>query len=306
MRRIVTHKSSDLDAIASVWLLKRFYPDWDGADVEFVPAGDKLPGEYENEGQAIEIVDGVETIHVDTGMGALDHHQTSDNNTCGAKLTLDFILNNPESSIHKHEVKKEAVKRVVELVVDDDHFQEVYYPDSNHDVYEFGIVAIIQGHKLMFQKDDAKLVEFGMACLDAILHNLETKIWAEKEIKEKGIEFTSKWGRALAVETINDEVLKLSQMMGYVLAVRKDPNGGFVRIKALPDKRNTDNPDEKQELVRTIDLTPYYVKLKKMDPEASWFLHASKRMLLNGSSKNPTMNGTKLSLEQVVELLQNE
>src|SRR5690606_10528058 len=117
------------------------------------------------------------TIHVDTGMGALDHHQTSDNNTCGAKLTLDFILSNPNSNLHKHEVKKEAVTRIVELVIDDDHFQEVYYPDSNHDVYELGIVAIIQGYKLMYQKDDARLVEFVMECLDAILHNLETKIW---------------------------------------------------------------------------------------------------------------------------------
>lgn len=312
MRKIITHKSSDLDAISSVWLLKRFYPDWDGAEVDFVPAGDKLQGEYENEGQAIEIINGIETIHVDTGMGALDHHQTSDNNTCGAKLTLDFILNNIDSTLHKHEIKREAVKRIVELVIDDDHFQEVYYPDSNHDVYELGIVSIIQGYKLMHQKDDARLVVFVMECLDAVLHNLETKIWAEKEIKEKGIEFTSKWGRSIAIESINDEVLKLSQMMGYVLAVRRDPNGGFIRIKALPDaRRNREakiiNNEEKklQEIVKTIDLTPYYEKLKKMDSDASWFLHASRRMLLNGSSKNPTMRGTKLTLSQVVEILQN-
>ncbi len=314
MRRIVTHKSSDLDAIASVWLLKRFYPDWDGAEVEFVSAGDRLPGEYKNEGNPIELVDGVETIHVDTGMGALDHHQTSDNNTCGAKLTLDFILKNPESNLHKHEVKKEAVERIVELVIDDDHFQEVYYPDSNKDIYALGIVELIQGHKLMFQKDDAKLVNFIMECLDVALHSLETRIWAEEEINKKGIEFTSKWGKSLAIETINDEVLKLSQMRGYVLAVRKDPNGGFIRIKALPDVRSKNeelgikNEEEKkkQDLIKTIDLTPYYKKLKKMDPDASWFLHASKRMLLNGSSKNPTMNGTKLTLSQVVEVLQNQ
>ena len=38
MRRIVTHTSSDLDAISSVWLLKRFYPNWDGAEIVFVNA----------------------------------------------------------------------------------------------------------------------------------------------------------------------------------------------------------------------------------------------------------------------------
>ena len=92
MRRIVTHKSSDLDAITSVWLIKRFLTNWDSASVEFVNAGDKLEGEYQNAGEAIEIIDGIETITVDTGMGALDHHQTADNNCCGASLALDFVV----------------------------------------------------------------------------------------------------------------------------------------------------------------------------------------------------------------------
>ncbi len=295
----MTHKSSDADAITSVWLLKRFYPNWDGAEVEFVNAGEGLPGHEQTEvgrfDKAIEVIDDVETIHVDTGMGALDHHQTADNNTCGAKLTLDFILSDPESSLHKHEIKKEAVERIVQLVIDDDHFQEIYYPDANHDIYEFGIVAIIQGHKLIHQKDDSSLVEFIMECLDSILQNLEKKIWAEREISEKKVEFESKWGKALGIETINDEVLKLAQLMGYRLAVRKDPTGGFIRIKAIPDKRGGESLD--------IDLTEAYEKLKVLDPEASWFLHASKRMLLNGSSKNPEMKGTTLTLSAVIEVL---
>ncbi len=293
----MTHKSCDIDAISSVWLLKRFYPNWDGAEVEFVNAGEKLQGEYQNEGQAIELINGLETIHVDTGLGALDHHQTADNNTCGASLTLEFVLSNPESTLHKHEIKLEAVKRVVELVIDDDHFQEVYYPEANHDIYEFGIVSIIQGYKLNHQKDDQSLVIFIMECLDAVLQNLEKKIWAERELKEKGIEFESKWGKAMGIETINDEVLKFSQMKGYRIAVRKDPDGGFVRIKAVPDKRGSETLG--------IDLTDAYEKLKEMDPEASWFLHASKRMLLNGSSKNPEMKGSKLTLQEVVGVLRS-
>ena len=114
MRKIVTHKSSDLDAISSVWLLKRFMPCWEDAEVAFVNAGEKLPGQYENGGQAIETVDGIPTIHVDTGLGALDHHQTGDNNICGASLTLDFILANQETTLLKHDNKREAVKRIVE------------------------------------------------------------------------------------------------------------------------------------------------------------------------------------------------
>lgn len=312
MRRIITHKSCDIDAISSVWLLKRFYPNWDGAEVAFVNAGEGLEGHDKAEAgdhtKAIEIIDEVETIHVDTGMGALDHHQTADSNTCGASLTLDFILANPESGILKHDIKMEAVKRIVELVIDDDHFQEVYYPDSGHDIYEFGIVSIIQGFKLIHQKDDMALVEFVFQILDSILQNLEKKIWAEREIKEKGIDFESKWGKAMGIESINDEVLKLAQMNGYRVVVRKDPEGGFVRIKAMPDKRMKyeELSIKGEEAGLGIDLTEAYEKLKELDPTASWFLHASKRMLLNGSSKNPEMKGTTLALQQVIEVLSSK
>lgn len=315
MRKIITHKSSDLDAITSVWLLKRFYPNWDGAEVDFVNAGEGVQGHVASDAggfeKAIEVIDDVEVLHVDTGMGALDHHQTADNNTCGASLTYQFILDNPESGIHSHEIKKEAIERIVELVVDDDHFQEVYYPDSSHDIYELGIVSIIQGYKLTHQKDDHALVEFIMECLDSVLQNLEKKIWAEREIKEKGVEFESKWGKALGIESINDEVLKLAQMNGYKVVVRKDPNEGFVRIKAMPNIRSRNNESrimneddkEEQSIIQTIDLTEAYEKIKAMDPDASWFLHASKRMLLNGSSKNPEMKGTSLTLMQVMDVL---
>lgn len=297
MRRIVTHKSSDIDAIASCWLLKRFYPNWDGAEIVFVNAGEKLndPHPAVHEGNPIELIEDIETIHVDTGMGPLDHHQTADNNTCGAKRTLDFVLANPDSNLHKHDIKRESVARMIELVIDDDHFQEIYYPDANHDIYEFGIVAIIQGYKLVNQKNDPALVEFIFTCLDSVLQNFEKKIWAEREIKEKAIEFESHWGKALGIESINDEVLKNAQLSGYKVVVRKDPTGGFVRIKSVPDKRNSESLG--------IDLTEAYEKLKELNPEASWYLHVSKRMLLNGSSKNPEMKGTMLTLDQVIDVL---
>lgn len=291
----MTHKSCDLDAISSVWLLKRFMPGWEDARVEFVNAGEKLPGTYEKEGETIEVVDGVETIHVDTGMGALDHHQTPDNNVCGASKTLDFILQNTQTQLHKRENQREAVKRIVELVIDDDHFQEVYYPDANADIYETGIVAVLQGFKILHRQDDNALVDFGFELLDTIVHNMEAKIWAEDEIKEKGVEFESPWGKSIAVETLNDEVLKQAQMMGYRISIRRDTSYGYIRIKALPDKRGEESLN--------IDLSHVYEKLKEMDPTATWFLHASKRMLLNGSSKNPEMKGTTLSLEQVIEVL---
>ncbi len=296
MKQIVTHKSPDLDAIGSTWLLLRFLRGWEDAKIELVSAGEKLPGNYENEGAVIEIVDGVETIHVDTGLGKLDHHQTQDANTCGASLTLEHILSDNSAPLHGRDTEREAVKRIVEMIVDDDHFQEYYYPEPSHDRYDFSLRGILQGYKMMYQQDDEKVIDLILQDFDALLHSFKIKIWAENEIKEKGIDFETKWGKGLGVETLNDGVLKLAQLQGYTIVVRKDPNQGFVRIKARPAKRNS---GEKE----VIDLTPVYEAITEQDPESSWFLHVSKKMLLNGSSKNPDMRGSDLSLREVIDTI---
>lgn len=311
MKIIVTHKASDLDAIASSWVIKKFLPGWEEAKSRFVPAGEKLIGKYISQGEAIEKVDTngktADVIHVDTGMGKLDHHQTEDTNICATSLAFDYVLvNNP--SLAKNEIRVNALKRIVDYVIDDDHFQEVFYPNPSADVYDFTIVGLIMGIKIRFPKDDETCMKFGMDLMDSAFHFFENKVWAENEMKEKGIEFTSRFGKSLAIETINDAFLKLAQEHGYILAVRKDSSTGSIRIKARPKKRiiNKEAGIKRNGFEDVdVDLTPVYEKLKQMDPDATWFLHASKRMLLNGSSKNPNMKGTKLTLSEVVEVLQN-
>ncbi len=318
MKRIVTHKSPDLDAIGSTWLILRFLPTWEDSKVEFVSAGEKFDGNYKSEGKVIEIIDAVETIHVDTGLGRLDHHQTQDNNVCGASLTLEYVLANEESSLNRHDTKREAVKRIIELVIDDDHFQEYYNPNPSSDVYDFCLRGILQGYKLMYQSDDNKITELILNAFDSLLHAFEAKIWAENEIKDKGVEFDTKWGKGLGVETLNDVVLKLAQLQGYSIVVRKDPQQGFVRIKARPTRRKREfqisnfkfqiepsNKTSKKPKSSEIDLTPVYEKIKEMDPESTWFLHVSKKMLLNGSSKNPEMRGSRLSLREVIDIIKS-
>ena len=312
MKIIVTHKASDLDAVASSWIIKRFLPGWENAEVRFVPAGEKLAGKYLRTGDVIERVafgDGEEAdvIHVDTGMCSLDHHQIDDDDVCATSLAFDYALKNNES-LKKDENKVEALKRIVEYAVDDDHFQELFYQNPTADIYDFSIVGLLHGIKMLYPKDDVSVMNFGMDALDASLHYFENRVWAEHEIAEKGIRFDTKWGKSLAIETLNDTVMKLGQTMGYVLTIRKDPSTGSVRIKARPKKRKTQNSKLKTKNTFediNIDLTPVYEKLKKMDSDATWYLHISKRMLLNGSSKNPTMKGSSLTLSEVVEVLQN-
>ena len=300
MKIIVTHNSPDWDAIASIWLIKKFLPGWHEIEIKFVPAGERLNSSKLTE--PIEEIGENEVIHVDTGLGALDHHQTEDENMSAASLTLDFILRRSSSGQVMNKEKLEAIERMVKVIVDADHFKEVFWDNPIADYHEFSFLGILEGLKLERPDDDEYYMNFGIECLDAILHNFENRVWAEKEIKENGRKFKTKWGEGIAIETINDSVLKLSQKLGYVVAVRRDPRKGYIRIKARP-LYETQNKELRTKN-KDVNLTPLFEKLKKMDPNATWYLHVSKKMLLNGTAKNPKMSPTNLSLDDIIRAIE--
>lgn len=256
----------------------------------------------------IKIINENEMIHVDTGDGPLDHHLTADESVSAASLAWDFIKQVQTSkfsprdeagkvqSSERWEDKKEAIERIVKIVVDVDHFKEVSWKAPLAFYHDFSLLGILDGLKFQKPNEDSFYVEFISQCLDALLHDFENRIWAEKEIAEKGIEFSTRFGKGLGVETINDSVIKLGQKMGFLIVVRKDPRKGYLRIKARSSFKAQKGD---------MDLTLVYEKFKKMDPNASWFLHVSKKMLLNGSPKNPKMRPTRLSLSDIIEVLKS-
>ena len=302
MKLVVTHASPDLDAITSVWLIKRFLPGWENAELKFVPAGERISNvkfQMSNFKNPIERIGEDEVIHVDTGLGPLDHHQTASDVVSATSLTWEYVkrVQSSKFRVQSEETKRvkdqeEAIERMVKVVVEIDHFKEVFWKDPLADYHEFSLLEILDGLKLQKPNQDNYYVDFCIECLDAILHDFENRIWAEKEIAQNGKKFATRFGQGIGFETLNDSVIKLAQKMGYMLVVRKDPRKGYTRIKARPG-------DEKQD----IDLTLVYEKLKKMDPKATWFLHISKKMLLNGTTKNPKMIPTQLSLEQIIQVL---
>ena len=299
MKIIATHSSPDIDAIASVWLIKKFLPGWENAIVKFVSAGERIDkGKWKDLGgtSPVECIEDDEVIHVDTGLGVLDHHQTASDKICAASLTWDYVqTKNRELRAEisdKMKNKIEAISRMIGVIIEDDHFKEVFRKDALADYQQFDLAGILDGLKLQYQNQDNYYYEFVSKSLDAILHEFENRIWAEKEIKENSQKFETKFGKGIGLETINDTVVKLAQKMGYVIVVRKDPRKGYVRIKALPA---TDKID--------IDLTPAYEKLIIMDPGATWYLHISKKMLLNGSVKSPKMRPSKLKIDEIIKVL---
>jgi hypothetical protein len=243
----------------------------------------------------IEMLGNDEVIHVDTGLGPLDHHQTQDTTISAASRTWEYVQAMLlEAKDHVTPEHKEAVSRIVQIVVDTDHFKEVFWHDAASDIYEFSLLGVLEGFKLQKQNKDSECLAFGIVCLDALLVTFENRIWAEREIATKGVSFQTSYGKGIGFETVNDTVLKLAQKMGYALVLRKDPRKGYVRIKALPA-----NGEQKG-----IDLTPVYNHLSKMDPDATWFLHVSKKMLLNGTPKNPKMIPTTLKLGEIIKVLE--
>lgn len=278
MKILVTHFSPDLDAVCGIWLVEKFWPGWEKAEVKFVPAGET----WENQ-----LVDSnLNILHIDTGFGRFDHHQTSED-TCSAKLVLG------ELKTQKSRVKiDEALERLVDVVNEIDHFREVYFPNPTADFYNLGLVSQIDGWKLLNPEDHQKIVDLGCQSLDGIYKYLKNKVWAENLLKEEGIEFETRWGRAIGIEASNDEVIHIGQKQGYVIVVRKDRKKGYVRIKSLPDPK--------------IDLTQVKKTLEKKDQEATWFLHIDRHQILNGSTKNPKMKPTKLSLREIIEILKEK
>ncbi|RJR15095.1 hypothetical protein C4579_03440 [Candidatus Microgenomates bacterium] len=277
MFTVVTHKTPDLDAITATWLIKRFLPNWQDAIVAFVPAGKTLKNEPADSDPHV--------WHVDTGFGQLDHHQ-SDEYTCAAKKTYEYLMNH----VSRGQVwENEALARIVEVVNFMDHFREVTLSDANADYHMFHAAYIIDGFKVMYPQDDQKILDLGFAILDGIYKVMQEKVWAEEIMEKEGIKFETPWGKGIAFETLNDTVLKIAQKSGYAVAIRKDPHKKYVRIKGTPET--------------AVDFTKAYEAFKKKDPQATWFLHSSKKILLNGTTKNPDMRPTKLTLEEVIAVL---
>jgi len=271
-KTIVTHYSPDFDGIPAIWILKKFHPDFADAKIVFLPAGETLDDKPAGSDPDV--------IHVDTGGGPFDHHETKEY-TCAAKLVWEWIKK-------ERKITDDVIERLMPMIIAYDHGKEVEWKDALDDKYEFMMPALIDGWKILYPGQYERILEYGMKCMDAVYAIMKSKVEAEK-ILANGIIFETRWGKAVGVETDNEGVLQLGEKMGYSLVAKKDPKRKSLRIYGRSD--------------RGVDLSQAYEKIKKLDPQARWFLHASGCLLLNGSSKQPKMNPTKLSLKEVIDVL---
>jgi hypothetical protein len=282
---IVTHHAPDLDAIGAVWLLKRFDAQhFADAKVAFVN-----PGATITEAAAEELGFSLDQVtHVDTGLGEFDHHQPELGGEfiCASSL----VFNNHLCQIHPDLRDDQVLHTIVDFITESDHFQEIYWPEADHLRYSFMLQELIRGHESVDPHNDDSQLHFGMECLDNAYAIIKNQLQARSEIAQKGQPFQISQGECLAIETKNDEAIKIAQKQGSVVVVRKDPKGGHIRIKARPDA--------------DLDLQKVYQAILKLDSIGTWYYHPSGKMLLNGSNKHRDQKPSPLTIPEVITILQ--
>ena len=274
---IVTHIFPDLDAISGCWLLKKYDSEWERAEIKFVPAGTTWKNQP--------VDSDPEIVHVDTGRGRFDHHQT-ETRTSAAQLVFNYL--NLNNKLPKKD--KQALVRLIELVTEIDQFEDFDWPEVAADRYDLCLHHLLDHLKLSGKLNDRELIAQGFLLLEAVVFGFKQRIKAEAEIKQ-GLEFETKWGRAVAMETKVSRVSKLAQKQGFKLTVRKEPETGLVAIKCQPKKE--------------LDLSTAYQELVKADKQADWYFHPSRHIILNGSRHNQQVRPSRLSLAELVEILKN-
>lgn len=280
---LVTHHTPDLDAIGAVWMLKRFVSqEFASAKIAFVNPGDTITANDAHQlGAELH-----EVTHVDTGLGEFDHHQEDRGKEflSATLLTYEYAC-----KVHPELKNDQALEKLAHFVTEIDHFQEVHWPESGDLRYCFMIHELIKGLEYLEAHNDDSQLNFGMTCLDSAYAVLTQYLKAQEIIATEGEEFHIKIGPALALETSNDDTIKIAQKSGFVLVVRKDPVLGAIRIKARPD----------------ADLTLAALKeaILKKDQSGSWYYHPSGKMLINGSRKHTSQQPSSLSLQEVVSMI---
>lgn len=278
MKQIVTHQSPDLDSVASSWLVKRYLPGFQDARLTLTAAGTTLNDASPDENPDI--------AHCDTGGGRFDHHHIHDpeKKHSATERVYNYLCEN--KLIHKDLI--EPLGRIAAHATLVDHLGQIHFPDPLNDRYDFALHQVITGMKEAGY-DDENIYESMWKCLDGVLSIFVSKIEAEAVLAQAH-EFRTRWGRALSIESENTAALTMAQFKGFVVVVQKNPKTGAARIKSIPDP--------------SIDLTPVYERIQKEDAVGEWFLHISKNMLLNASSKGAPMTPTSLTREALQHILE--
>lgn len=282
MKKIITHISPHLDEIVGIWLIKNFDPDWKEAVLDYRAMNPK-GGDVD-----LESVDkDPDVIYIGIGHSKYDEHRLSKEEaaqTTSATLVWEDLKKRGLSP--KDEIQARAIEKMLEFVIVEDTGA---LKSEEHWLADFSIEALWAGFSQVNRGDSEKKLEYGLPLVTYMLTYLGNIATAEKELKDKGQEFESIWGPAVAIESNSGSVGMTAYRQGKVLLVGINPKLGYRRFTGKTGS--------------TVDLSETYEKVKALDPDAEWYLHQGKRMLLSGSHTGPNVKISRLPLDKMIELV---
>ncbi len=269
MNKIITHLRPHLDDICALWLLKKYLPEAKDAELAFIPTNERGGDTVSDPG----------VVYVGVGRGQFDEHK-GDIGQCATTLVFDFVKKQvpfPDA------LELQALEWLVEWVrlEDTGQLNKLQWRD-------FSVPTILEYDFNNHDRDSAAATELGFRILEAALAGQKNAVVREADWGKR-IEFESIFGKAVGLETSARDIDSVAYFRGFDLVVYVNKEHTYHNIRAAADSG--------------IDLTPVWLEIKQVDPEAGWYFHHSKKMLICGGDITAGVKTSKLTLEWLIDLL---
>jgi len=288
IKTLVTHRFPDDDGWFCLWLIKKFVPKTANAELVFVNAGEILPGSE----------DDPSVLHFDTGGGENDQHGKGLHYVSSAMLLTDRLELSEDPGLKPLLELTKMVDNIEPLPPTSIHFAIEGYP--RHPDFKRPDETI-----------DWKLVQREVFRLFDIVYAQETKRSESRKNLEKFAEWTTlPNGLRVASLLWHPECREAAFEEGATVVIWTVPRGKNHFYTGIQTHRQyplyLDNVVAslrgQEAKVRQTSLPENPKQIGRQGP---WYLHDSKRLILNGSrSWKPTEEEyTKLAPRQIVGLV---
>ncbi len=303
VRAIVTHPAPDLDALVSVYLLRRLGGDhFVGTDS--CPLRFASPLEVEGAGGP-EALEAAGELVVDLGGGRFDNHPRPDREGSG-----DLDASAAELVAEHLGVRQQPeLDKLLSFCARQDLKGQSLLSRDPVD-HAMAIPAIIDGLNRMFPDDGGAVYRAIEPVLDAIVTTERAWVDAVADA-ERGLREEVGGVQVLAMESASSAAARAGRYCGAdVLVVRYLPQGhvaftirrdgpvGAMTLDGLADRVR------RAELAARGEVTPR--ALREVGMHGGWFLHQSRKILNKGSPKAPDVPTTVLTLSDLHRLAIDE
>lgn len=300
---IVTHEMPHLDEIAAIWLLRKFgeiiFPGISTAKILFWNNGGKTPDgrtaeDYEREG----------ILLVGVGGGFLDEHATAaqerKEGECATTLVAKALGVDDDPTL----------KKILKFVVNN---------DIKGGEQPFGLASLVKLLHQQYSEDPNKVIDWAVMGIEAEYCNqLEFLGSTREEFKrmaviEEIIGPAGKMFKMASFESDNKQMSKFARSMHGCCAdvvVQRKSSG---KTQVFTNKKTGLTLDEVAKMIRIAEMQKKGRVItsdwKKLSAEGSipgaeeWHFHIEGQMLLNGSLTATGVPPTKLTLDEIVDIV---